>query len=102
MAISFIAEGPIRLVMYFHRLSAIGIRFLRLPVPAVELGLPCGWLTEGSGHSCLGQQRDSYVHQCRDAVRMGRSLYSGVVVPSAAESKASAASRYIVEGRCSQ
>ena len=54
-AISSIAGWPIRPVMYSRCLSAVGIRFLRLPAPAVELGLPCGRLTKGNGRFGLGQ-----------------------------------------------
>ena len=38
--------GPIRQVMVSLRLSATGIRFLPLPVPAMGLALPYGRVTD--------------------------------------------------------
>lgn len=46
-----LVSKPIQPVMDSRRLSAAGIRFLRLPLPTGDFGLPCGWLTDFSDPS---------------------------------------------------
>src|SRR5260370_2159107 len=50
LGISILLDGPIRRVMYSPCFSASDLRFLVLPVPAMDMGLPYSWLT-ASGSS---------------------------------------------------
>ncbi len=59
--------------MRFPCLTAGGIRFLILPVPARALGLPYSWLTAEARQTLSGLLRPAYL-RCE---RVGRPLYCG-------------------------
>jgi hypothetical protein len=72
---------PIRPVITSRCLSAGGIRFLKHPIPAEELTLPCGWATGlavALDQTSSGLSRSTLL-SCDWG---GCSLYSGVLVSS--------------------
>jgi hypothetical protein len=73
LGISISFDGPIRRVMIFLCLTAGGIRFLVLPVPARALGLPYSWLTAEPRQTLAGLLRPAYL-RCE---RVGCPLYCG-------------------------